>query len=151
MFDFHVYLHTKSSRGPDPHAPPSALEKKESLGTLVVLPGSGGMQSMKNPRDLSRKEFNCRLMLRLNFLNLIPTAACGSSFSLICGNIYIRERNESIFSLHEGKNCPPLFCTRSFVTNALHNTSQNFFQRFHIAATDARWRATAKSFQLAIN
>ena len=43
---------------------------------------------MKSPRDLSRKEFNCRLMLRLNFFNLIPTAACGS-FSLICGNIYI--------------------------------------------------------------
>ena len=41
------------------------LGKKEGLGTLAVLPGYGGMQSMKNPRDLSRKEFNCRLMLRL--------------------------------------------------------------------------------------
>ena len=40
--------------------------KKEGLGTLAVLPGSGGMQSMKNQCDPSRKEFNCRLMLQLN-------------------------------------------------------------------------------------
>ncbi len=183
------------------------LGKKEGLGALAVLWGSGGMQSMKNPHDLSRKEFNCRLMLRLHFFNLIPTATC-ASFSLICRNIYIRfwrpwlelvvmkwiyylrvcywsavkwawkaryaydyelqqynhytfrfciiskfvkkqwesikaktfptspwEENENIYSLQEGKDCPPLFCTCSFVINALHNTSQNFFQRFHIAAT----------------
>ena len=54
--------------------PLPSLGKKEGLWTLALLPGSGGMQSVKNPRDLSRKEFNCRLMLRLIFLNLIPTA-----------------------------------------------------------------------------
>ncbi len=55
-----------------PSCPSLRSGKKEGLGTLAVLPGSGGMYSMKNPRDLSRKEINCSLMLRLIFYLFNP-------------------------------------------------------------------------------
>ncbi len=51
---FHTkYLHLVSRARPS--CPSLCSGKKEGLGTLAALPGSGGMQSMKNPHDLSRK------------------------------------------------------------------------------------------------